>query len=251
MQCLNCNDTVFPWPSRGYTKIFFTIIISTLIFSSHILCVFGNEVANSYTEYGCDNWSGFYSSGQCVTEQDGTSTIYQCNNGQTTMTRTLYTGDECDGEISLSEELSDSWGYNCSPDQTACDYAVYTEYETNDGTCNKTKQGTWDTYFVSYFINICQNKTDYYGTDTSVYITCTKNQLVENWYNTQNCSGNGYKQKSSPWILGTYTTADYTFYCSPVGVESECNAKANSCVSNFKCNSKWCIIIIIMIAQLV
>ena len=186
----------------------------------------GDTVANSYTEYGCNNYAGFYSDGQCVTNNAGDSTYYECDGDD--MIVTDYSGDECD--VNLTFSFISIIG-NCADDQSACDYGVWTWYDSGDDTCNRTVQGTWDTFTFSYFTGICLNQT--YTDDNTTYVSssyyeCSQNGLIDYEYATDDCTGNYSVTRTSSYDRSLFSSYDWSFYCSSVGVEGGCNANFSS-----------------------
>ena len=82
---------------------------------------------------------------------DGTSSYYVCPSDDI-INITDFHGDECDGYVTYSE--STTCFNNCQDDQSACEYGVFTAYDSADGTCDRTIQGSWDTFGFSYFTGI-------------------------------------------------------------------------------------------------
>ena len=182
----------------------------------------------SFQEYGCNNYRGLYSSGQCITLSDGTSRLYQCNDAYDEIIIVEYSGDECDGDIIEVDSTSSSSSVNCQSTQSDCEYGVFTYYDSNDGSCDRDTQGTWETWLDSYFMNICITDDD----GTSDYYTCTESELVHKEYSTSDCTGTATTYKTSPRDWSKQSPHDYSFYCSSHGVESKCNANGAQMKSN-------------------
>ena len=116
---------------------------------SSLLC--GLVLSDSYYEkWGCNNYWGLYSEGQCV-PSDGTSSEKLICNG-TDMIEYDYDNADCSGEPTSSDEFSVFVA--CQPNQEPCEYAAYHFYDV-DSDC-QTGEDLW---FSSFFIGVCINQT--------------------------------------------------------------------------------------------
>ena len=99
--------------TESITKTFLWGLVLTLTFTRFYVYS-DTVVANSYTEYGCNSYNGWYSDGQCVTGNSGASKRYECQDDGYMLLNSFDDG-ECYSNVSSTLTVYSS--VECESDQ--------------------------------------------------------------------------------------------------------------------------------------